>query len=128
MRSSSAFTTAAEAEAALSELVQEGIGRWMESRPGPRGGKPSRRFVLGDADRVDNTARQDPHDTTDIDNTPTGVTETGGIVNVSSVNTPEKTLDTSELPGCPGGDEPPLNLHANALEDRGVPVEEWGEV
>ncbi len=38
--------TASDAEAELAALVEAGVGRWEFSKPGPKGGAPSRRFVL----------------------------------------------------------------------------------
>jgi hypothetical protein len=38
--------TAEDAEAELTELVDAGLGQWEEVAPGPKGGRPSRRFVL----------------------------------------------------------------------------------
>ena len=37
---------ATDAEAELDDLVQAGYGKWMWVNPGPKGGRPSRRFVL----------------------------------------------------------------------------------
>lgn len=36
------------AETALDELVQAGLGRWWTDRPGRKGGRPTRRFILND--------------------------------------------------------------------------------
>lgn len=41
--------TAEDAEAELAELVVFGEGRWEEVAPGPKGGRPSKRFILADA-------------------------------------------------------------------------------
>jgi len=38
--------TVAEAEAELAGLVEAGLGRWRTTPRGPKGGRPSRRFVL----------------------------------------------------------------------------------
>lgn len=38
--------TASEAEEELEELVQEGLGGWTHPTPGPKGGRPTRRFTL----------------------------------------------------------------------------------
>jgi len=43
--------TAEDAEAELAELVTAGVGRWEEVAPGPRGGRPSKRFILADAEK-----------------------------------------------------------------------------
>lgn len=48
--------TSADTEAELATLVEAGTGRWEDPPPGPRGGRPSRRFVL--------TGRPRPTDTT----------------------------------------------------------------
>ncbi|MBN1510743.1 MAG: DUF3987 domain-containing protein [Phycisphaerae bacterium] len=84
MRCSRSYPTADDAEAALSELVNAGLGEWENPPPDRCGGKPSRRFRL-----VDNTHAQKPVDTVDVDNTPSGGVENRGIVNVNAVNTPK---------------------------------------
>lgn len=38
--------SADDAEAELAELVSAGLGSWEQVAPGPKGGRPSRRFVL----------------------------------------------------------------------------------
>ncbi len=43
--------TAEDAEAELAELVMAGVGRWEEVAPGPKGGRPSKRFILADAEK-----------------------------------------------------------------------------
>jgi len=43
--------TAEDAEAELAELVTAGVGRWEEVAPGPKGGRPSKRFILTDGRR-----------------------------------------------------------------------------
>jgi hypothetical protein len=45
-RSLAACRTAPEAERRLAALVSAGMGEWVYSRPGPRGGRPARLFVL----------------------------------------------------------------------------------
>jgi len=55
MRCSSRFQRAADARAALGNLAKSGYGRWNDPRPGDRGGRPSRRFVLVDGADVDET-------------------------------------------------------------------------
>ena len=35
-----------DATAALQELVESGYGQWQEVQPGPKGGRPTRQFVL----------------------------------------------------------------------------------
>jgi hypothetical protein len=55
MRSSRMFTTAAEAEAALNDLVTAGLGRWVPVPPTPRGGHPTRVFQCADTVDTDTT-------------------------------------------------------------------------
>ncbi len=43
--------TAGDAEAELAELVSAGVGSWEQVAPGPKGGRPSRRFVLTKASK-----------------------------------------------------------------------------
>jgi hypothetical protein len=43
--------TADDAEAELAELVDAGLGEWKQPAPGPKGGRPSRRFVLINANK-----------------------------------------------------------------------------
>jgi len=38
--------TAEDAEAELAELVTAGVGQWEEVAPGPKGGRPTKRFVM----------------------------------------------------------------------------------
>lgn len=74
MRSSSAVNTAEAAEAALEALVRARHGEWETAAPGPKGGRPTRRFRLfGGAD---------------VDETPSGGPAGQGSVNVSAVSTP----------------------------------------
>jgi hypothetical protein len=40
--------TAGDAESELDELVSAGLGSWQHLAPGPKGGRPSKRFVLMD--------------------------------------------------------------------------------
>jgi hypothetical protein len=71
MRSGRAYANKDDAEAALCDLVEAGFCQ-MEPVPiGPTGGQPSMRYRL--IDRVD------------VDNTPAGGPENGGIVNVDDV-------------------------------------------
>lgn len=55
-RSSRTFPTTEAATDALEKLVEAGLGRWDEPKPGPAGGRPSRRFVLADGVDVDKTS------------------------------------------------------------------------
>jgi hypothetical protein len=43
--------TADDAEADLAELMTAGVGRWEEVASGPKGGRPSKRFILANADK-----------------------------------------------------------------------------
>lgn len=54
-RRSRMFVNVAEAEAALQALVRQGCGTWIEAPSGPKGGRPTRRFVLSDGSGVDVT-------------------------------------------------------------------------
>ena len=81
MRSSSRFTTAQEAIAALDDLVEQDMGRWEHPKPGRKGGQPSKRFVL--------------HSIADaIDDTPDNNASDGGNVGVDDVNTTENELSS----------------------------------
>ena len=66
-RHSRTYPTSEAAIAALDDLVRRRWGYWKYDKPGPTGGKPSRRFVA-----TTETA---------VDNTPTGGVVGGGIVN-----------------------------------------------
>jgi len=52
----------ADAKTELDALVETGFGAWQEAAPGPKGGRPSRRFVLAGqprpSDTTPNTAQQ----------------------------------------------------------------------
>ncbi len=109
MRSSRRFAKAADAEAALNELATEGIGRWEQTPPGPRGGKPSKRFVL--ADNVDDTPSLRPADAVDTDNTPRHGPGIGGIVNVSAVNAPADAVIDPPMSQPGPVDESPEDGH-----------------
>ena len=65
-------TTAKDAERALIDLAGAGYGQLESIQPGPRGGRPTKRFRLIDA--------------VDVDKTPADVHATEGIVNVNAVN------------------------------------------
>ena len=52
--------TTEEAEAELQALVDAGLGTIRTSRPGPKGGRPSRCFVLNEALSGDETSSTDP--------------------------------------------------------------------
>ncbi|MBN1554422.1 MAG: DUF3987 domain-containing protein [Phycisphaerae bacterium] len=59
MRSCRAYntSTAEVAEQALAELVQAELGRWEDAESKPRGGRPTRRFVLSRRVDVDKTSK-----------------------------------------------------------------------
>lgn len=78
MRSSRMFAGSSDAEAAFQSLVESGDGIWVNQRPGPQGGQPSRCFKL-----VVSTV-----DSVDVDDTPADDPFSGGSVNVNSVNAP----------------------------------------
>lgn len=40
--------SAEDAETELAELVMAGVGRWEQVAPGPKGGRPSKQFILDD--------------------------------------------------------------------------------
>ncbi len=131
MRSSRMFTTAADAEAALDELTQAGIGHWEQVPPGPKGGKPSKRFVLADTDGIDDSPRQSSVDTADVDNTPADEPRNVGSVNVNAVNDP----DEAPCAGCPDGELPSDDVRfacrpgAEGMAPEHAGVEnEWGEI
>ncbi len=84
MRCCRAYATSDEAEGALNELAEAGLGAWEMEPPGPRGGHPARRFRL-----TNNAAAQTPVDALTVDTTPVGGVENEGSVNVSAVNTPK---------------------------------------
>jgi hypothetical protein len=50
------WRTADEAESALEELAKAGMGEWQERPAGPRGGRPSRWFVIKAPDDTDETS------------------------------------------------------------------------
>ena len=55
IRGSRMFQKTDDAEAALEELAKAGIGKWEYVPPGPKGGQPTRRFVLADSADADTT-------------------------------------------------------------------------
>jgi hypothetical protein len=72
------YGTAEAAEAALQELAKAGLGTWEESPTTAKGGRPSSVFRLPRA----STSTQ-----------PTETKETGGFVDVDSVDAPEPQAD-----------------------------------
>jgi hypothetical protein len=105
MRGSRRFTTSADAEAALSDLVAAGLGRWENPPAGPKGGRPSKRFVLLDPGSADDSLAAGAADTADADNTPADDPENEGFVNVNAVDVPSGTGA-----GCGVGGWPPDNV------------------
>jgi len=75
MRSSRQWATAADAEAALKDLVTAKHGSWIEQPTSSTGGRPTRVFRL--------------FDTIDVDTTPSQHGENGSSVNVNGVNGPD---------------------------------------
>jgi len=62
--------TADDAEAELAQLVAAGVGRLQEVAPGPKGGRPSKRFILNDPDKRASDAgeaKEEPDGTPDGD-------------------------------------------------------------
>ena len=57
MRSSQKYAKAPEAELALAELVEAGLGRWEDVPTTSKGGRPTCRFVLADTVDVDTTPK-----------------------------------------------------------------------
>lgn len=68
--------TAEDAEAELAALVESGLGRFETASPGPKGGAPSKRFILTDV--------------TDTDKTPDSSPE-AGVLSVSEVSEGSKS-------------------------------------
>jgi len=119
MRGSRMFATTADAEGALTELVNAGRGRWEVAPPGPRGGQPSKRFVLAGS-----TPARPPADTADVDNTPAHDPASGGSVNVNTVNAPD-----DDGAGCPDGEQPPDDApFGNVPDPDPADGDDWGEV
>lgn len=83
-RSTRQFPTAASAEAALQPLAEDGSGYWKYDSPGPKGGNPSKRFILIDTGHAGDAARP-IH--TDADSTPAAAPKNGSSVNVNGINT-----------------------------------------
>lgn len=74
------YKTATDAEAALGELVEAGLGQWETIPPTARGGRPAARFVLAGLDVVD---------TSTVDTTPLKPEKNGGSVSVDTVDVPK---------------------------------------
>lgn len=79
--------TSADAEAELRELAEAEAGAFHESAPGPRGGRPSRRFVLHGSDAADTTASANGRSEADP--------PWGRVPSVLSVSERTKTASTS---------------------------------
>lgn len=56
------FKKVAQAEAKLAALVQDGLGHWEFDQPGPKGGRPSKRFVLNPTADADETSLVNDHE------------------------------------------------------------------
>lgn len=48
-----------DAENALDDLVSRGMGKWDFPQPGPKGGRPSKRFIVAELLDVNNTSHSD---------------------------------------------------------------------
>lgn len=115
MRGSRMFTTAPDAEAALTELVNAGMGRWEQAPISPRGGQPSKRFVLFDRTLAD---------AVDVDDTRPHDAVSEGSVNVNTVKSP---ADAGA--DCPDGALPPHEArHGNMTEADPAGSDDWGEI
>ncbi|RMH14942.1 MAG: DUF3987 domain-containing protein, partial [Gemmatimonadetes bacterium] len=79
--------TSADAEAELRELVDADAGAFHETAPGPRGGRPSRRFVLHGFDAADTTPPPDAPNPV--------VPPWGKVSSVLSVSEPAKSAAAS---------------------------------
>ncbi len=88
IRSSRMFLKTADAEAAIDKLVAAGFGRWEEASPNPKGGRPSKRFIL----------TYKAADSVDVDDTHASAIENGGIVNVNTVGTPDDATPKIDSP------------------------------
>jgi len=112
MRGSRLFTTAADAEAVLTELVNAGLGRWVHNDHDGQRGRPVRRFALNDADTVDADTNSANPDGNPI------------CVNVGAVNTPN-----DDATDCPDDEQPPDDVRfAAGPEIEGTGADEWGDV
>jgi len=80
-----------EAEQALDELVQAGIGTWEQSNPGGRGGRPTRVFSLSTPSTVYET--------------PVNPEKSGGFVDVDTVDTTEINMMFAEVGDVENPDE-----------------------
>jgi len=79
--------TAGDAAAELKELVEADLGAFLEIAPGPRGGRPSRRFILHGTDPVDTTPKPGDRNAA----TPLG----DGVSSVLSTSEPAESVATS---------------------------------
>ncbi len=71
------YKTATDAEAALAELVEAGLGQWESVPPTAQGGRPAARFILSDPETVD---------TSTVDTTPAKPPQNVGCVSVDTVD------------------------------------------
>ncbi len=91
------YRTVADAEAALAELAEAHLGRWEFTAPGPKGGRPSKVFVL-----VEKEA-SDPESSDVVNETETGGSDAPD--GVSLTNGPERHGDEGvSLAHEPAGD------------------------
>src|SRR5262249_33272663 len=90
------YPTSADAEGALESLVAAGWGRWQGRPAGPKGGRPTRVFVLQEAsdetDETDETPADEanatpaaPGETTEPSDETPQFSEKNGVSSVSSV-------------------------------------------
>jgi len=79
--------TSGDAESELRELVDADIGAFHDVAPGPRGGRPSRRFVVHGFDAADTTPPTDARNAPDP--------PWGGVSSVLSVSEPAKSAAAS---------------------------------
>jgi hypothetical protein len=90
------YPTSADAEVALESLVAAGWGRWQDRPAGPKGGRPTRVFVLQEAsdetDETDETPADEanatpaaPDETTEPSDETPQFSEKNGVSSVSSV-------------------------------------------
>jgi hypothetical protein len=71
------YPDAAAAEAALDALAAAGLGEWRDCMPGPKGGRPTRMFVLTCGDETQNPRNLDDGDEGGDDDAPPKPPESG---------------------------------------------------
>ena len=108
------------ARAALSELVGAGHGRWDDSPPGPRGGRPAERFVIR------------PVYTSTVYGTPSNLKDSAGSVDVDTVDTPATDTDTppqyDPADDVMADEPPPADAVPVAMDEDTAAVEEARQV